>query len=67
MSSKAKYEILSFYIDDTKSEYNYLNEKKIVQFDIDLSNLETNKVHIIYKQFFDYDALPADKRKTAFL
>ena len=61
LSSKAKYEILSFYIDDTKSEYNYLNEKKIVQFDIDLSNLETNKVHIIYKQFFDYDALPADK------
>jgi len=61
LSSKAKYEILSFYIDDTKSEYNYLNEKKTVQFDIDLSNLETNKVHIIYKQFFDYDALPADK------
>ena len=61
MSSKAKYEILSFYIDDTKSEYNYLNEIKTVQFDIDLSNLETNKVHIIYKQFFDYDALPADK------
>ena len=59
--SKAKYEILALYIDGMKSKYKYLDKMKEIKFDIDLSNLETKKVHIIYKQFFDYDALPADK------
>ena len=58
---KAKHEILSLYIDGMKSKYKYLDKVKMISFDIDLSNLETKKVHIIYKQFFDYDALPADK------
>ena len=58
---KAKHEILSLYIDGMKSKYKYLDKMNVIEFDIDLSNLETKKVHIIYKQFFDYDALPADK------
>ena len=55
-----EYNIDTLEIDGKKSEYKYENYK--IEFDISLQNLESNKVHIIFRESPEYEKMTEEEK-----